>query len=137
MAFDFGQVRIGVAIGNTLLKIPHPLTTISGHNKFDKLAKIAKLIEEWRPVLLVVGMPSESSDKQPLIDSILKFRNRLVHNFKLPVNFINEDYTSSIAGDQLQEQSIYGIKQKDKLDKLAACGILQTYFGMVEDGVIF
>ncbi|MBP9742587.1 MAG: Holliday junction resolvase RuvX [Burkholderiales bacterium] len=131
MAFDFGQARIGVAIGNTLLKIPHPLTTISGHNKFDKLAKIAKLIEEWRPVLLVVGMPGESLDKQPLIDSILKFRNRLVHNFKLPVNFINEDYTSSIAGDQLCEQAVYGMKQKDKLDKLAACGILQTYFGIL------
>ncbi|MDQ5920277.1 MAG: putative pre6S rRNA nuclease [Pseudomonadota bacterium] len=129
MAFDFGETRIGVAVGNTLLKIPHPLSTITGHNKFDKFAKIAKLIATWQPSLLVVGMPTNlDNDKQLLINSITRFRNRLQHNFKLPVDFINEDYTSSTAGAQLLEQGINGVKQKHKLDGLAACAILQAFF---------
>ena len=128
MAFDFGESRIGVAIGNTLLKIPHPVLTVTGRNKFEKLAKIGKLIDEWHPTRLVVGIPSPNQDKQPLIDSIKRFSNRLIHNFKLPIDFVNEDYTSSIASIQLNEQAIYGIKQKEKLDSLAACSILQMYF---------
>ncbi len=131
MAFDFGESRIGSAVGNTLLKIPHPLVTISGHNKFEKFAKIGKLIDEWRPVLLVVGMPGDKENKELFIQSIIRFSNRLKNNFKLPVGFVNEDYTSQEACTLLKEQDIYGKAQKGKLDSLAACGILQTYFSSI------
>lgn len=133
MAFDFGETRIGVAVGNTLLKIPHPLITVTGKNKFDKISKIGKLIDEWRPTQLVVGMPSNHENKESLITSITRFSNRLKHNFKLPVEFVNEDYSSSIASNQLKEQALYGIKQKHKLDSLAACSILQMYFDTQRD----
>ncbi len=131
MAFDFGESRIGSAVGNTLLKIPHPLTTISGHNKFERFAKIGKLIDEWRPVLLVIGMPSNPENKELFIQSIIRFSNRLKNNFKLPVSFLDEDYTSQEAVNLLKEQGIYGKAQKGKLDSLAACGILQTYFSSI------
>lgn len=128
MAFDYGETRIGVAIGNTSLKIPHPVETIVGRNKFDKLDKIAKLIDKWKPSHLVVGKPSVSQDKEELLKHISRFANRLKHNFKLPVTFINEDYTSSIAVHKLNEQSVRGIAQKSKLDMLSACLILQYFF---------
>jgi putative holliday junction resolvase len=128
MAFDFGITRIGVAIGNTLLKIPHPLDVISGKNKFDKLDKIAKLVEKWQPTLFVVGLPSYSADKENLLIQINKFANRLQHRFKYSVEFVNEDYTSSTASAQLEEQFIRGYIQKTKLDQLAACAILNRYF---------
>ena len=88
MSFDFGLIRIGVAISNTELKIPHPVDLITGRNKFEKMDKIAKLIQEWRPEHLVVGMPSSSEGegkeaKEALIDAINKFANRLKHKFKL------------------------------------------------------
>ena len=133
MAFDFGESRIGCAIGNTLLKIPHPLSTIMGHNKFEKFAKIGKLIDEWRPVVLVVGMPSNSENKELFIQSITRFSNRLKNNFKLPITFVNEDYTSHEASNLLKDQAVYGKSQKGKLDSLAACGILQTYFSSIND----
>lgn len=133
MAFDFGESRIGVAVGNTLLKIPHPLQTISGKNKFDKFAKIGKLIDEWRPTQLVVGMPGNSGNKELLIQSINRFSNRLIHNFKLPVLFINEDFTSQVAERQLKEQSVYGKAHKSKIDTLAAAGILQAFFDELKD----
>ncbi len=128
MAFDFGEARIGIAVGNTLLKIPHPLQTISGKNKFDKFAKIGKLIDEWRPTQLVVGMPGQTENKELFIQGITRFSNRLKHNFKLPLEFVNEDNTSFIASSQLNEQAVYGRAQKNKVDTLAACAILQLYF---------
>ena len=128
MAFDFGTTRIGVAIGNTLLKIPHPLDVITGKNKFDKLDKITKLVEKWQPNLFIVGLPSGSADKENLLSQIKKFANRLQHRFKYPVEFVNEDYTSSAASQHLDEQFIYGYVQKSKLDQLAACEILTRYF---------
>jgi putative Holliday junction resolvase len=128
MAFDYGDVRIGLAIANTLLKIPHPIAVITGRNKFEKLDKIAKLVEEWRPSQIVVGMPTASPDKELLINNIRKFSNRLTNKFKIPLTFINEDFTSSMASDKLAAQSIYGKAQRSKLDTLAACLILQYFF---------
>ena len=134
MAFDFGETRIGIAIGNTLLKIPHPLQIVTGRNKFEKFDKIRKLIDEWKPTILLVGMPG-NPDPQVKIN-ITRFYNRLKHNFELNTSFINEDYTSSVASSKLNEQGVRGIAQKTKLDALAACAILQTYFDRCETNVI-
>ncbi len=131
MAFDFGESRIGVAVGNTLLKIPHPVATITGRNKFEKLDKIKKLVESWQPKQFVVGMPSQIEDKEKLILEIKRFANRIKHKFNLPYVFINEDYTSSIANNKLNAQNIRGVAQKSKLDQLAACEILQFYFNLL------
>ena len=87
MAFDFGEARIGVAIGNTLLKIPHPLPIVTGRNKFEKLDKIRKMIEEWRPTVLVVGMPDNPELEVRL--SITRFSNRLRNYFKLTPVLVN------------------------------------------------
>lgn len=125
MAFDFGANRIGVATGNTLLGIAHPLSMITGRDKFEKLAKIEILVSEWSPKLLLVGMPSSSEETAVLVR---KFANRLRDRFKLPVEFINEDYTSSFASNLLDEQNIHGRKQVGFLDQLAAATILNTYF---------
>ena len=157
MSFDYGDTRIGVAVANATLKIPHPVETVFGRNKFEKLDKIAKLIDKWRPTQLVVGMPSYDSildehieyrvkrnyqepevdepvknQKEELIKSITKFANRLKNKFKLPVTFVNEDYTSSIGVHKLNEQAIRGIAQKVKLDMIAACLIMQYYFDSME-----
>jgi putative Holliday junction resolvase len=129
MAFDYGECRIGVAIGNSLLKIPHPLTTIVGKNKFIKLEHIAKLINEWQPKLLVIGMPDNNN--QELLKQINRFSNRLKNNFKLPVEFVTEKYSSAMASSMLNSQQIKGRQQKLYLDQLSACNILDIYFKYV------
>ena len=110
MSFDFGVTRIGGAIANTALRIPHPLGIIAGRNKFEKLDKIANLVAEWRPRHLVVGMPGDGVVKEKLHLEVVRFANRLTHRFKLPHSFINEEYSSHIAGNQLQQQQVMGIK---------------------------
>jgi len=58
LAFDFGEKRIGVAVGDTAVGIAHPLTTIDAADRQRRFAAIAALITEWRPSRLVVGLPA-------------------------------------------------------------------------------
>lgn len=141
MAFDFGLSRIGVAIGDVSVKIPHPLATITGKNKFEKFAKIRELVDKWQPQKFLVGIPSTdteiaSLDKAQLITNIKRFSNRLTENFKIDVTFIDEEYSSFLASSKLKEQNIFAKKQKDKLDAIAASIILQRYFDEMNVNVI-
>lgn len=138
MAFDFGMTRIGVAIGDVVLQIPHPLAVVTGKNKFEKFAKIKELVDKWKPTLLVVGMPVTDTEKQKiegknqvkdqLITNIKRFSNRLKEQFKLAVELVNEEYSSSMASSKLNEQAVFALKQKAKLDAVSATVILQRYF---------
>ncbi|MBI2225057.1 MAG: Holliday junction resolvase RuvX, partial [Betaproteobacteria bacterium] len=58
LAFDFGEKRVGVAVGDTAVGIAHPLTTIDAADRRQRFAAIAALVEEWRPAQLVVGLPA-------------------------------------------------------------------------------
>jgi putative Holliday junction resolvase len=133
MGFDYGEARIGVATGNTMLKIAHPLVTITGEGMWHKIDQLEELITKWQPQLLVVGIPSPSDDPQKiqLINTINNFAKRLKRKFNLPVTLIAEDFSSADAAMLLEEQAIYGKAQKGKLDQLAACAILQTYFSEI------
>lgn len=61
LAFDFGEKRIGVAVGEWQLLQAHPLTTIHGESGEARFSAIAALIQEWQPRNLVVGRPSRST----------------------------------------------------------------------------
>lgn len=130
LAFDYGEARIGVAMGNSLLQIPHPVATIAAEGMWPKIDQIAELIIKWQPKLLIVGCPhlSDNPQKIQLVNTIHNFVKRLERKFALQVIIINEDFSSAHASSLLNEQGVYGREQKGKLDQLAACSILQTYF---------
>lgn len=133
LAFDYGEMRVGVAVGNSMLLIPHPLATICAKGSAAKIGAIAPLVEKWQPGLLVIGMPGASDNPQKiqLINTITNFARRLSERFNLDVEIVNEDFSSLYASSQLVEQGIYGKKQKGKLDQLAACSILAAFFAKV------
>lgn len=60
LGFDFGGRRIGVAVGQLELGLAHPLATVSNANAEECFGTIAQLIGEWRPILLVVGLPTHA-----------------------------------------------------------------------------
>lgn len=128
IAFDFGLSRIGVALGNTILKIPHPLTTVTGLNNYAKLDQIDELISKWQPEYFIVGMPEPRNDNALLIKSIQRFARRVAHRNRLTYHFIDEGFSSCEAAGKLLDLEIYGLKQKPYLDAQAACVILQRYF---------
>lgn len=129
LAFDFGEKRIGVAIGETMLKTAHAKTTIDTEVNDIRFAKIAKLIEEWQPNLLIVGLPTYLDGKPHQLTQLAKkFAQRLEGRFNLPVMMMDERLSSAEASQQLSEASIKGRKQKTFIDAVAAQVILQSYF---------
>lgn len=129
LAFDFGTRRIGIAVGNTLLRRANPLTTINEEKNERRFAGIAALLAEWRPAALVVGLPSnEDGSPHELTALCRRFANRLKGRFNLPTILVDERYTSLAASAALSEQGIHGREQKNLIDQYAAQQILQAYF---------
>ncbi|HCN70450.1 MAG TPA: Holliday junction resolvase RuvX, partial [Pusillimonas sp.] len=57
LAFDFGQKKIGVAVGNSLTRQARPLTILLPKTRVERFSQIAALLEEWQPDQLIVGLP--------------------------------------------------------------------------------
>ena len=137
LAFDFGTRRIGIAVGNTLLRRANPLTTIDDEKTDTRFASIAALLAEWQPNALVVGLPgNDDGTPHELTALCRRFANRLKGRFNLPVILVDERYTSLAASAQLNEEGIRGRKQKTLIDQYAAQQILQAYFDEPAAGMI-
>ncbi|MFZ2301404.1 MAG: Holliday junction resolvase RuvX [Gallionella sp.] len=137
LAFDFGTKRIGIAVGNTLLRRANPLDTLDEEKTAARFAKIKTLLAEWQPCALVVGLPcNDDGTPHELTALCRRFANRLKGRFKLPTILVDERYTSLSASAQLDEQGIHGKKQKALIDQYAAQQILQAYFDEPAAGLI-
>lgn len=129
LAFDFGEKRIGVAVGETLLALAHPLLTIEAEDNAGKFEQIASLLQEWQPALLVVGLPMTLDGEAHAMTALAqKFAQRLEGRFNLPVMMVDERLSSAEASQSLREAGIKGRAQKQHLDQVAAQTILQSYF---------
>ncbi len=128
MGFDFGEKRIGVAIGSLSIGVASALTTIHAESNVDRLFAVGNLVRDWRPVQFVVGEPAyRNGEPHPIAHLAKKFGNRLTENFKLPVAYINEFLSSTEAAVFLAEKGIKGRNQKEKIDAVAAQIILQSW----------
>ena len=114
LAFDFGEKRIGVAVGNTITKTSEPLKIIQEKNQDDKFQAIEQLIQEWQPRILVVGLPTHPDGAEhEMTQKAKRFGNQLNGRFQKEVIWVDERYTSvSVDGGN---------------DALAAQLILQQY----------
>ena len=137
LAFDFGTKRIGIAVGNTLLRQANPLTTIADEKTVTRFAKIEALLKEWQPSALVVGLPSNDDGTPHELTALCRrFANRLNGRFNLPTILLDERYTSLAASAQLNKEGIHGMKQKSLIDQYAAQQILQAYFDEPSAGIL-
>lgn len=129
LAFDFGERRIGIAVGEHLINSANPLTTIDSESNEVRFATITQLVNEWRPKLLVVGLPLSLDGSETEVTQLCKkFARRLNGRFNLPVIMIDERYSSTEASQLLNESGIKGRAQKAMLDQVAAQTILRSYF---------
>jgi putative Holliday junction resolvase len=129
LAFDFGERRMGVAVGNSISRTAQPLTTVQGESNDQRFAAIAALLAEWQPAALVVGLPcNDDGSPHEMTRLCRRFANRLKGRFGLPVLLVDERYTSAAASSRLSAAGIRGIRQKPLLDQVAAQEILQAYF---------
>ena len=97
LAFDYGQCRVGVANGNSLLAQAQPLTTIAAEGE-ARFAAVAQLLQQWQPGALVVGVPFHP-DGQPHDNTrrAQRFARQLRGRFGLTVHEVDERYTTTEA----------------------------------------
>jgi putative holliday junction resolvase len=118
LAFDYGRRRVGVACGNTLLREAQPLRTIAAEGS-ARFEHIQRLIKEWQPDALVVGVPFHPDGAEHEITlAARKFARQLNGRYHLPVHEVDERY-SSVEAER---------DDPDDLDAAAAAVILQQFF---------
>lgn len=129
LAFDFGTQRIGVAVGELMLRSARPLTTIAAEANDVRFAAIAKLIAEWQPRALVVGLPlSLDGQETEMTARCRRFAHQLEGRYRLPVSLVDERLSSASADEHLQQSGQGWRARKTALDAEAAAIILQSYF---------
>ncbi len=130
VAFDFGTQKIGVAVGQSLTGTATPLPELKASNGQPDWSLVAKLIEEWQPDALVVGVPLNMDGSEFDITRLArKFGQRLHGRFGKPWFPMDERLTSFEAREQARIRRQTQPKAKKGLvDSLAAGLILQSWF---------
>ena len=129
LAFDFGTRKIGVAIGNTLTRIARPLTTIESEASAARFDRIASLIDEWRPDLLVVGRPLHADGSEhEMTARAERFARQLSGRFGVSVACVDERFTTVGADAELAAMGVHGKERTARRDAVAAQLILQSWF---------
>lgn len=119
LGFDFGLKRIGVAVGNTVLKQAQPLTIISAATNDAKFAAIEILVKDWQPSLCIVGLPRHPDGAEhEMTVRCRRFANQLHGRFDVATVLVDERYSSAVISHQ----------RGDLIDDQAAAIILQQYF---------
>lgn len=127
LGFDFGEKRIGVAVGETATGIASPLATIDAAGNDARFEAIAKLVAQWRPVGFVVGVPRHEDGSEHAVAKLAgKFGRRLAARHGLPVRFVDETLSSAEAESRLRGVRTRASRSGD-VDAMAAAVILQSY----------
>lgn len=131
LGFDYGLRRIGVAVGQSLTGTATPLATLNARDGVPDWDAIAKLITEWQPAAIVVGVPyNMDGSRQDMTDRAERFLRQLHGRFNLPVHAVDERLSSNEAGDRLRTARSEGRRgriAKPEIDSAAACVLLETW----------
>ncbi|MFC3194390.1 Holliday junction resolvase RuvX [Marinicella sediminis] len=130
LGIDFGEKRIGLAVGQTMTCQAQALTTLINDGSFWQ--QLQNIINEWHISSLVFGLPLDASgQEQEITRRVKNFARKASQNTALSVTFVDERYTSYEAERTFQQSRAAGLtkaKQKSQLDAMAAQIILQSWF---------
>ena len=125
IAFDYGDVRIGVAVCDPDGLLATPLEVISSKDP-SLIANIRVLIEEYEPVKLYVGRPKMlSGADSTAVDKANAFAEKLTNHFDIEITMIDERLSTVSAARSLREAGIDAKSAKSKIDSVAAVAILE------------
>jgi putative holliday junction resolvase len=129
LAFDFGERFIGIAVGDSLTRLAHVLTVLAANNDSERFERLAPIIDEWRPQLLVVGHPlSMDGTPHALTARAERFSRQLGGRFRTPVKLVDERLTSVEAARELRSTGRGAREYKHDAHSIAARVILESYF---------
>jgi putative Holliday junction resolvase len=121
MGFDFGTGKIGVAVGQAITGTATPITILKARDGIPDWQQVEKLIKEWQPTLLVVGLPLNMDDTPSEMSRLAeKFARKLNGRFNLPSETVDERLSSF--------EAVHRSNGEELVDAIAAQLILETYF---------
>ena len=134
LAFDLGRRRIGVACGDTVSRSASPLGAVAAGPGGPRWEAIGSLLREWQPALLVVGLPyNADGSENAAAGEARDFARELTRRYALPVELVDERYSSLEAGARLKRARASGLRSrrvaKADVDAAAACIILERWLG--------
>lgn len=123
LCFDYGESRIGVAVGQTLTGTAMPLTTLTARHGRPNWDDVRALLDEWQPDALVVGLPlNMDGTEQEITGRARRFSRRLTARHPIPLHFADERLSTREAR-QLES----GGAPREGRDALAAQVILEGW----------
>ncbi|QJC29755.1 Holliday junction resolvase RuvX [Enterobacteriaceae endosymbiont of Plateumaris pusilla] len=130
LAFDYGTKNIGVAVGNTIIRIAHTLKKIK-NNKEGKTCwnKFQIIIEYWKPKKIIIGLPLNMNGSEQNITILTKKFAYLIKNkFNLDIELHDERLTTIEAKNILFTNGGWKMLKKNDINSLSASVILQSWF---------
>lgn len=130
LSFDFGLRRIGVAVGQDVTGSASPLGVVANRDATVDHGRIAALINEWHPTVLVVGMPAHADGSPSDMQAHVRAFVAELERYGLPIETVDERYTSIEAERVLKEARAAGTRgriSKDMIDSAAAVFIAERY----------
>lgn len=129
LAFDYGLKNIGVAYGQSITGTATELPPVPARDGIPDWEQLGKLLKEWQPQLLLVGLPLNMDDSESeLSQRSRKFANRLHGRFGLPVELFDERLTTRLAKEEARERGHRGNYATAPVDSIAARLLLESWF---------
>ena len=131
LAFDFGERRIGVAIGNTGTRTATAVGVLPARGTPDWEA-VTRCVRQWSPDRAVVGLPYNMDGSETVLTAACRqFAAELSKRYQLPVDLVDERLTSSAAQADLRDARRSGARRRrirrEDIDANAARLILETW----------
>jgi putative Holliday junction resolvase len=133
VALDFGLKRIGIASGDTLTRAAHPRATIANGHQGPDWRALDRLLADTRPARIAVGEPyNADGTPSPLTEAARRFASDLATRSSLPVDLVDERWSSQDAEERLRAQRVSGERRRrvtrEAVDAAAAAIILERWF---------
>jgi len=129
LGFDFGTKSIGVAVGQRITGTARPLPALKAQDGKPDWNIIEKLLKEWQPEKVVVGLPLNMDDTESELSArARKFARRLRHETNIETLMVDERLTTREARDELESYQIQGRAKKLAADSIAAALFIESWY---------
>ncbi len=135
LAFDYGLKRIGIAVGQGLTCSATPVTTLDAKQGEPDWSQVVELLKQWRPVACVVGIPfNMDGSESEMTQRVYNFVKALRSHYNRPIYGMDERLSSYAAEQMMIQEDHKSIRDKKKIDSMAAKIILESWLHEFKDG---
>lgn len=128
IGLDYGEARTGVAVSDLLGITAQGVTSISHKSDKELLEKLKPIMDEYKPIKLVIGMPlNMNATSGERVRKTKRFIHKLKEQFEIEVETIDERLTTVASHRTMTELGMSKDKKKNVVDMMSAVFILQIY----------